>query len=68
MEPDSGQELLIEYVYLLTHGERIAERISSQMYEIGRNETGSIKFELLRQVCFADVCGIRYRQKSCCEV
>lgn len=31
-------------------GEMIAERISSQMCEIGRNETGSIKFELLRQV------------------
>lgn len=34
------------------------------MYEIGRNETGSIKFELLRQVCFADVCGIRLSTKK----
>lgn len=42
----------------------IAERISSQMCEIGRNETGSIKFELLRQVCFADVCGIRLPTKK----
>lgn len=64
----ADKKLLIEYVYLLTHGEMIAERISSQMYEIGRNETGSIKFELLRQVCFADVCGIRLSTKSCCEV
>ena len=60
----ADKKLLIEYVYLLTHGEMIAERISSQMYEIGRNETGSIKFELLRQVCFADVCGIRLSTKK----
>lgn len=60
----ADKKLLIEYVYLLTHGEMIAERISSQMCEIGRNETGSIKFELLRQVCFADVCGIRLPTKK----
>lgn len=53
------KKLLIEYVYLLTHGEMIEERISKQMQEIGASNTGGIKFEILRQVCFADICGIK---------
>lgn len=54
----ADRQLLIEYVYLLTHGEMIAERISAQMKEIGNTSFGEIKFEILRKVCFADVCGI----------
>lgn len=54
----ADRQLLIEYVYLLTHGEMIAERISAQMKEIGNTSFGKIKFEILRKVCFADVCGI----------
>lgn len=33
-EKIADKKLLIEYVYLLTHGEMIAERISAQMNEI----------------------------------
>lgn len=58
------RQLLIEYVYLLTHGEMINERISDQMKEIGNAEAGGTKFELLRKVCFADVCGIKLETKS----
>lgn len=58
------RQLLIEYVYLLTHGEMISERISAQMKEIGTSSAGSTKFEILRKVCFADVCGIRLETKS----
>lgn len=58
------RQLLIEYVYLLTHGEMINERISAQMKEIGNAEAGGTKFELLRKVCFADVCGIKLETKS----
>ncbi len=53
------KKLLIEYVYLLTHGEMLSDRISSQMKEIGNSSTGNVKFEILRKVCFADVCGIK---------
>ena len=53
------RKLLIEYVYLLTHGEMLAERITSQISEIGRSSSGIVKCEILRQVCFADICGIR---------
>ena len=60
----ADRELLIEYVYLLTHGEMIAERISAQMKEIGNASAGGIKFEILRKVCFADVCGIKLETRS----
>ncbi len=53
------KRLLIEYVYLLTHGEMISERISQQISSISNAENGRIKCEILRIVCFADVCGIR---------
>lgn len=58
------KKLLIEYVYLLTHGEMISERISAQMQEIGNSITGGIKFEVLRKVCFADICGIKLPTKK----
>ena len=60
----ADRQLLIEYVYLLTHGEMIAERISAQMKEIGNASEGGAKFEILRKVCFADVCGIKLETKS----
>lgn len=53
------RQLLIEYVYLLTHGEMLSERISSQISEIGKSPYGKIKCDILRKVCFADLCGIR---------
>lgn len=59
----ADRQLLIEYVYLLTHGEMIAERISVQMKEIGNASAGGTKFEILRKVCLADVCGIKLETK-----
>jgi hypothetical protein len=58
-EKIADKKLLIEYVYLLTHGEMIAERISAQMSEIGTTAESGIKFEVLRTVCFADMCGTK---------
>ena len=55
----ADKQLLIEYVYMLSHGEMLSERISSQMSEIGVSPLGKIKCEILRKVCFADICGIR---------
>lgn len=60
----ADRQLLIEYVYLLTHGEMIAERISAQMKEIGNASAGGTKFEILRKVCFSDICGIKLETKS----
>lgn len=53
------RQLLIEYVYLLTHGEMLSERIASQISEIGQSHSGKAKCEILRKVCFADLCGVR---------
>ena len=55
----SDRKLLIEYIYLLSHGEMLADRINSQIKEISRNVGGSIRTEILRKVCFADYCGIK---------
>lgn len=60
----SDRKLLIEYVYLLTHGEMIADRISAQMKEIGSTTACAVKFEILRKVCFADVCGIKLETRT----
>lgn len=37
----------------------LSERISAQMAELGTSPTGGIKCEILRKVCFSDLCGIR---------
>jgi hypothetical protein len=58
------KKLLIEYVYLLTHGEMIAERIAYQISRINSTSTGRIKCEILRKVCFADICGIKIPVKK----
>lgn len=58
-EQIEGKGLLIEYVYLLTHGEMLADRIAAQMKEIESQPDSKIKFDLLRKVCFADTIGIQ---------
>ncbi|MGE6664468.1 hypothetical protein [Paenibacillus xylanexedens] len=55
----SDKKLLIEFVYLLTHGEMISERISHQISQINNSDTGKIKCEILRKICLADICGIK---------
>lgn len=55
----SDRKLLIEYVYLLTHGEMLSDRISYQISQISSAANGGIVCELLRLVCFADICGVR---------
>lgn len=53
------KKLLIEYVYLLTHGEMLSDRIANQISKLNDAVAGRVKCEILRKVCFADVCGIR---------
>lgn len=55
----ANRKLLIEYVYLLTHGEMLSERITDQIKKINKTPFGNIKCDILRKVCFADVCGTR---------
>lgn len=55
----SEKKLLIEFVYLLTHGEMLSERIAHQISQINSTDTGKIKCEILRKVCLADICGIK---------
>lgn len=55
----ADRKLLIEYVYLITHGEMLSERINSQIKEISNSESGKFKCDILRKVCFADMCGAR---------
>lgn len=59
-----GKKLLIEYVYLITHGEMISERINQQIALISKSKNGKIKCEMLRSICFADICGIRLSVKD----
>lgn len=55
----NNKKLLIEYVYLLTHGQMISERINQQIITINKSINGKIKCEILRIICFADICGIK---------
>lgn len=58
-EQIDGRGLLIEYVYLLTHGEALADRIASQMRQIEAQPDREVKFDILRKVCFSDTIGIQ---------
>lgn len=53
------KKLLLEYVYLLTHGEMLETRISHQLKSISKEKNSTIKLELLRQIGLADILGIR---------
>lgn len=58
------KKLLIEYVYLLTHGEMLSDRIAHQIFKLNNTDTGRVKCEILRKVCFADICGIKIPVKK----
>ncbi|MCY6482817.1 hypothetical protein OW763_00395 [Clostridium aestuarii] len=59
--------LLIEYIYLLTHGEMINDRISQQIKTIQGSKGSSIKMAILRQITLADVMGIKLPVKGLVE-
>lgn len=63
-EKVQNRKLLIEYVYLLTHGEMIQERISFQLKKITEEKNASIKLELLRQIALSDTMGVRLPVKK----
>lgn len=53
---DTG--LLIEYVYLLTQGEMLSERIESQITRIASVDQSGIKYDILSKICLADTMGV----------
>ncbi|WP_343556021.1 hypothetical protein [Sphingobacterium sp.] len=51
--------LLIEYTFLLTKGQMIYERLSSQISSLNRSESAEAKIEILRMVSLADCMNIK---------
>lgn len=58
-EQVEDKRLLIEYVYLLTHGELIQQRISNQLKRLINNGDSSILIRLLQILSQADVLNVR---------
>ena len=59
-EQVADKKLLIEYVYLLTHGTMLSERITEQIKNLQKQDNNAgIKCEILRKVCLADTLGIK---------
>ena len=61
------RKVLIEYVYLLTHGEMIEDRISNQLRKIDESKNSKIKYEILRQIALADIIGVKLRTDKLLE-
>lgn len=55
------KQILIEYIYLLTHGEMLEDRLSQQLKNINTDKVSNIKLEVLRLISLADVIGIPLR-------
>lgn len=60
-EKVEDRRLLIEYVYLLTHGEMIEDRILNQLSKITKSNNGNIKSDILRTISLADIMGIKLK-------
>lgn len=56
--------LLIEYVYLLTQGNMLQERLSNQLDNLRSDAYGNPKRQILELVATADVCGVRISTKQ----
>jgi hypothetical protein len=50
--------LLMEYVYLLTHGRMLEERLRDQIRQFNEQKEDPIKVEILRRVALADTLGV----------
>lgn len=56
--------LLIEYIYLLTRGQLIEERINEQVKQLNAERDGAAKLEILRLVALADVLNISLESQA----
>ena len=66
-EQVQDKKLLIEYVFLLTHGELIQDRISFQLKKIAEENSSGITLKLLRIITLSDVLGIKLSVLSLLE-
>lgn len=56
--------LMIEYIYLLTRGQMIEERLSSQINTITKEPGSALKLELLRLIAVSDILGIKLKTQN----
>jgi len=56
--------LLMEYVFLLTQGQMIEERLVHQVRTLARESDSAAKLEILRLVSVADLCGVKLRTST----
>lgn len=64
-EKIESKGLLIEYVYLLTHGQMIHERLEQQIKQLNHEENdASAKIEILRIIALADILNIKIQTKK----
>lgn len=63
-EKVAERKLLIEFVYLITHGEMIEDRIDHQINLMNQVKGANIKLELLRLVAASDVMGLKIKADS----
>jgi len=63
-EQVSDRKLLLEYVYLLTHGVMLSDRITEQIKGLQSHSGSKIKCEFLRKICLADTLGIKLPVKN----
>ncbi|NQX97589.1 MAG: hypothetical protein HRT73_06875 [Flavobacteriales bacterium] len=59
-----GRGLLIEYIYLLTRGQMIRDRINEQIKEVNTEQDAAAKLEILRLVALADVLNISIKTRK----
>lgn len=58
-EKIESKGLLIEYVYLLTQGKMIEERLQDQIKNLNKEKDASAKIEILRWISLADILNIK---------
>lgn len=59
--------LLMEFVYLITEGEMIEQRLSYQVRKLADDKDGSVKLDILRLISIADVCGAKIETQKLLE-
>ena len=56
--------LLMEYVYLITHGQMLSQRLNEQIGRLNSELDGGTKIKILRVIAFADQVGIKVRTNA----
>lgn len=67
-EQVADKQLLIEFVYLITHGQMLAERIDQQIKAISQSEADAAKLNILRLVSTAQVYGTRLNTQALLQI